>query len=281
MTRKRRAKAKANYKLIDWQPTTYDADESDLEDSFEMPRPLCSTHPNYPLEELELDLEETLSTIREQRTSGVMMPADVIKIKRIIYLFMRDMNIVTCDVNSRYLPPSATCEYRAPESEPEEEIELIIPSSDSDDFEMPFSEPESDSEDLLQLKMGTKRSPVSRYSSGYFTPDFDTSKSVLQSSKIPRDLPGEAFHSSNSQTSNPESLRKQTRSFKIRKKANLNLRAEPTAKELCSEPTSILETYSSLNNPSSGRTPGTLPGTHQKRISFNRKKIKQLRIKVL
>nr|XP_029723653.1 uncharacterized protein LOC115264230 [Aedes albopictus] len=271
MTRKRRAKAKANYKLIDWQPSTYDADESDLEEWFEMPRPLLSTHPNYPLEELELDLEETLSTIREQRTSGVMMPADVVKIKRIIYLFMRDMNIVTCDVNSRYLPPSATCEYRAPESEPEEEIELIIPSSDSDDLEMSFSEPESDSEDLLQVEMGTKRSPVSRYSSGYFTPDFDTSKSVLHSTKIPRDLPGEAFQSSKQQTSNPESLRKQTRSFKIRKKANLNLRAEPTAKELCSENlTSILEPIPSLSIPRSGRT----PGTPQKRFSSNKKKNK-------
>ncbi|XP_062715151.1 uncharacterized protein LOC134291435 [Aedes albopictus] len=270
MTRKRRAKAKANYKLIDWQPTTYDADESDLEDSFEMPRPLLSTHPNYPLEELELDLEETLHTIREQRTSGVMMPADVLKVKRIIYLFMRDMNIVTCDVNSRYLPPSATCEYWAPESEPEEEIELIIPSSDSDDSEMSFSEPESDSEDQLQVEKGTKRSPVSRFSSGYFSPDYDTSKSVLPSFKFPRDLPGEAFHSLNSQSSNPESLRKQIRSFKIRKKANLNLRAEPTAKELCSEPTSILEIYSSLNIPRSGRT----PGTPQKVFSFNKKKNK-------
>ncbi|XP_062707791.1 uncharacterized protein LOC134288085 [Aedes albopictus] len=273
MTCKRRAKAETKYQSIIWQPTTYDADESDLEDSFEMPRPLCSTHPNYPLEELELDLEETLSTIREQRISGVMMPADVIKIKRIIYLFMRDMNIVTCDVNSRYLPPSATCEYRAPESEPEEEIELIIPSSDSEDYEMSFSEPESDSEDLLQVEMGTKRSPVSRYSSGYFSPEFDTSKSVLQSSKIPRDLPGEAFHSSNSQTSNPESLRKQTRSFKIRKKANLNLRAEPMAKELCSENLlRLLVSNPSTKNPRSGRT----PGTPEKVFSFNRKKKKLL-----
>nr|XP_029732139.1 uncharacterized protein LOC115268219 [Aedes albopictus] len=272
MTRKRRAKAKADYKLIDWQPSTYDADESDLEEWFEMPRPLLSTHPNYPLEELELDLEETLHTIREQRTSGVMMPADVIKIKRIIYLFMRDMNIVTCDVNSRYLPPSATCEYRAPESEPEEEIELIIPSSDSEDNEMSFSEPESDSDDHLQVKKGTKSSPMSRYSSGYFSPDFDTSKSVLQSSKIPRDLPGEAFHSSNSQTSNPESLRKQTRSFKIRKKANLKLRAEPTAKELCENLTSILEPNPSTKNPRSGRT----PGTPQKVFSHNKKKNKSI-----
>ncbi|XP_062710506.1 uncharacterized protein LOC134288737 [Aedes albopictus] len=272
MTRKRRAKAEANYHPINWQPSTYDADESDLEEWFEMPRPLLSTHPNYPLEELELDLEETLSTIREQRTSGVMMPADVVKIKRIIYLFMRDINIVTCDVNSRYLPPSATCEYRAPESEPEEEIELIIPNSDSDDYEMSFSEPESDSEDLLQVEMGTKRSPVSRYSSGYFSPEFDTSKSVLHSSSFPRDLPGEAFLTSKEQTSNPESLRKQTRSFKIRKKAKQNLQAEPTAKELCENLTSILEPYPSMNIPRSGRT----PGTHQKGFSFNKKKNKSI-----
>ncbi|XP_062703637.1 uncharacterized protein LOC134286085 [Aedes albopictus] len=272
MTRKRRAKAETNYNPINWQPTTYDADESDLEEWLEMPRPLLSTHPNYPLEELELDLEETLHTIREQRTSGVMMPADVIKIKRIIYVFMRDMNIVTCDANSRYLPPSATCEYRAPESEPEEEIELIIPSSDSEDYEISFSEPESDSEDLLQVEMGTKRSPVSRYSSGYFSPEFDTSKSVLHSSKFPRDLSSEAFQSSKQQTSNPESLRKQTRTYKIRKKANLNLRAEPTAKELCSEPTSILELYPSTKIPRSGRT----PGNPQKVFSFNKKKKKDL-----
>ncbi|XP_021699839.1 uncharacterized protein LOC110676397 [Aedes aegypti] len=264
MTRKRRAKAETNHKPINWQPPTYDADESDLEESSEMPSPLLSTHPNYPLEELELDLEETLHTIREQRTSGVMMPADVVKIKRIIYLFMRDMNIVTCDVNSRYLPPSATCEYRESESEPEEEIELIIPSSDSEDLEMSFSESESVSEDHLQVEMRTNRSPTSRYSSGYFS-----SKSLLQFAEYSRDLPSNAFKSSIPRTSNPESLRKQTRSFKIRKKANLKLRAEPTAKELCSEPTSILEPNPSRKNPRSGRTPGT-----QKVFSSNKKKKK-------
>ncbi|XP_062551094.1 uncharacterized protein LOC134216118 [Armigeres subalbatus] len=270
MTRKRRANAETNYIAINWQPPTYDADESDLDESLEIPCPLLSTHPNYPLEELELDLEETLHTIREQRTSGIMMPADVVKIKRIINLFMRDMDIVTSDANSRYLPPSATCEYREPESEPEENYELIIPSSDSDENNMSFSESESNSEDQLQVYKGTKRSPVSRYSSGYFSPDF-TGKSMLPSSDFPRDLPGNAFHSLKSQTSNPESLRKQTRTFKIRrKKANNNLRAEPTAKELCTKITSILEPVSSMKIPCSGRT----PGTHQKVFSYNKKKNK-------
>ncbi|XP_062540911.1 uncharacterized protein LOC134208958 [Armigeres subalbatus] len=267
MTRKRRAKAETNYAAINWQPKTYDADESDLEESTEIPGPLLSTHPNYPLEELELDLEETLHTIREQRTSGIMIPADVVKIKRIINLFMRDMDIVTSDANSRYLPPSATCEFREPESEPEENHELIIPSSDSDENNMSFSESEFNSEDHLQVDKGTTRSPVSRFSSGYFSPDF-TSKSMLPSFDYPRDLPGSAFHSSNSQSSNPESLRKQTRTFKIRrKKANKNLQAEPTAKELCMKSTSIMEPNSSMKIPCSGRT----PGTHQKVFSYNKK----------
>lgn len=256
MRRKKLAKAQTNYEPIAWQAEEYDADDSDLEDSLGIPRPLPSNHPNYPLEMLELDLEETLISLRDQRTEGCLLPEDVSKINRIINLFLRDMNIVTCDVQTRYLPPSATCEYREPDSEPESDIELIVPSSDSEDLYLSFSESDSESEDLLQVKKGTYRSPMSRNSSGYYSQE-NTSKSKLPSLNHPRDLPGKAFQTSNIKTSNPESQRKQTRSFKIRKKAMKYLQEEPTAKELCNKFISILELENSRNIPRSGRTPGT------------------------
>ncbi|XP_065094166.1 uncharacterized protein LOC135714704 [Ochlerotatus camptorhynchus] len=256
MTRKKLAKAQTNYEPITWQAEEYDADDSDLEESLGIPRPLPSSHPNYPLEELELDLEETLITLRNQRTEGRLMPEDVSKLKRIMNLFLRDMNIVTSDINSRFLPPSATCEYREPEPDPESDIVLIVPSSDSEDLDPSSSESDSDSDDLLQVKKGTYRSPMSRNSSGFYSQE-NTSKSKLPSLNCPRDLPGKAFQTSNSLTSNPESQRKQTRSFKIRKKAIKYIQEEPTAKELCSKFISIFELEHSRNIPRSGRTPGT------------------------
>lgn len=102
---------------MEWQGEDYDADGSDEEGLAEMPRPVASNHPNYPLEELEKDVEFNFEFLRELRAEGTLLPEDVEKIKRVMQLFRRDLNIVLQAANSRYLPVVATCGLEEPELE--------------------------------------------------------------------------------------------------------------------------------------------------------------------
>uniref|UniRef100_A0A8D8A2L8 (northern house mosquito) hypothetical protein n=1 Tax=Culex pipiens TaxID=7175 RepID=A0A8D8A2L8_CULPI len=122
MTRRKRIKLKkVEWRRVEWQGEEYDADCSDDEGLAEMPSPVGSNHPNYPLEELEKDVDFNLEFLRELRAEGTLLPEDVVKVKRIMQLFRRDLSIVLEAANTRYLPVAATCEFREPEPEPKTE----------------------------------------------------------------------------------------------------------------------------------------------------------------
>lgn len=159
------------HELVEWQQENYDADCSDLDDSSEMPRPVWSFENNYPIEELELDLEYTLEFLKSLRTAGTLLPEDVVKAKKIMKLFQHNMNIVLESANFRYLPVTATCENKKPDSEQESNLLRFVPSCDSEISGSSSTENEFDVEYDIppqgKIQLGTGTSTDKRYTPGY------------------------------------------------------------------------------------------------------------------
>ncbi|XP_055601871.1 uncharacterized protein LOC129750816 [Uranotaenia lowii] len=144
MVKRRRIKVKVKYVPVEFQSTDYDADDSDSDESAEMPCPVNSSHPNYPVGSLAADLESSLAIWSSMKAQGKLLPIDLVRSRKLMQALHQDLQVLCRDAETRHLPIIATCKYQKYElliNNPNPTHSSYDSNSVDDDSFSNFSEP--------------------------------------------------------------------------------------------------------------------------------------------